>query len=560
MDRGQRPLVQGPQGPRRHGRARRSHHSLGRWGDRVSFTPSACQREAIEAPPGPLLVLAGPGAGKTFCLIERIRFLIERLGFDPARICAVTFTTHAAEQIAERLQSLGDRARGVKRGTLHALCVEILREHGEWVGLRRGFGIADQEYQLGVLRRLGVWDKRRGWLLGRFGLHRAKGVTLTNDDLATFQSYCGYLEHRNLIDFDDIIGKTAELFSKYEEIAEQVAGRWDYLLVDEFQDLTPLQYAVVRRMAWKHRNLFVVGDDEQSVYSWTGADPRVLRDFANDFGLTRTVLLDENRRTARQIFETARRLLRQNPSLFEEKVLRAPRESPFPVRALGFPDEAAEAAWLLADLLADQGRTGLPWGEYGVLYRTHEIGELHATDVFLLAEHVVRLRDHPGGRDEVPDHRVVRERAPRREAAGDARADQLGLEQLADLVGAVEHAIFAPGQSGPALIGEEIGEEPRGLGGLVRESQRAHRERRLTPGAQHLLLEEARILPEQAARGFEDLPGRAAVLVENHDPGEVEVVHELAEDPRIRAGPGVDRLLVVTHAEEVLVLPGEPAH
>jgi superfamily I DNA/RNA helicase len=342
----------------------------------VSFTPSACQREAIEAPPGPLLVLAGPGAGKTFCLIERIRFLIERLGFDPARICAVTFTNKAAEQIAERLQSLGDRARGVKRGTLHALCVEILREHGEWVGLRRGFGIADQEYQLGVLRRLGVWEKRRGWLLGRFGLHRAKGVTLTNDDLATFQSYCGYLEHRNLIDFDDIIGKTAELFSKYEEIAEQVAGRWDYLLVDEFQDLTPLQYAVVRRLTWGHKNLFAVGDDEQSVYSWTGADPRVLREFANDFGLTRTVVLDENRRTARQIFETARRLLRQNPSLFEEKVLSARRESPFPVRALGFPDEAAEAAWLLADLLADQGRTGLPWGEYGVLYRTHEIGEL----------------------------------------------------------------------------------------------------------------------------------------------------------------------------------------
>ena len=110
----------------------------------MTITPSACQRCAIEAQPGPLLVLAGPGAGKTFCLIERIRFLIERLGFDPARICAVTFTNKAAEEIAERLQTLGDRARGVKRGTLHALCVEILREHGEWVGVRRGFGIADR--------------------------------------------------------------------------------------------------------------------------------------------------------------------------------------------------------------------------------------------------------------------------------------------------------------------------------------------------------------------------------------------------------------------------------
>src|ERR1041384_134219 len=132
MDRGQRPLVQGPQGPRRHGRARRSDRRLGRWRDRVSITPSACQREAIEAPPGPLLVLAGPGAGKTFCLIERIRFLIERLELAPPRICAVTFTNKAAEQIAERLQALGDRARGGKRGTLHPPRVEILREHGEW--------------------------------------------------------------------------------------------------------------------------------------------------------------------------------------------------------------------------------------------------------------------------------------------------------------------------------------------------------------------------------------------------------------------------------------------
>src|ERR1043166_3625887 len=170
MDRGRRPLVQGPQRPRHQGRARRSHRRLGRRGDRVTITPSACQREAIEAEPGPLLVLAGPGAGKTLCLIERIRFLIERLGFDRERLCAGTFTKKAAEEIAARLQTLGDRGRGVKRGTLHALCVEILREHGEWVGLRGGLGIADQDYQLGVLRRLGEWEKRRGWLLTRVGV------------------------------------------------------------------------------------------------------------------------------------------------------------------------------------------------------------------------------------------------------------------------------------------------------------------------------------------------------------------------------------------------------
>lgn len=341
------------------------------------LSPSACQAKAIEAPLGPVLVLAGPGAGKTFCLIERIRFLVEQRGFDPRRICAVTFTNKAAEEIAERLErALGDRGRGVKGGTLHALCAEILREHGEWIGARRGFGIADEEYQKDVLRRFGVWKKRQGPLLIRFGLHRARDIALTADELGLFHRYRRHLEHRNLLDFDDLVVRTAELMETHEEIAEQIATRWDYVLVDEFQDLNPKQYAVVRRLAEKHRNFFAVGDDEQSVFSWTGANPQVLQQFANDFRIVgQHVVLDENRRNSRQIFEPARRLLQQNPSLFAEKALRAERESVFPVSVLGFEDAHAEARWLLADLVADQGESGLSWGEYGVLYRRHDIGD-----------------------------------------------------------------------------------------------------------------------------------------------------------------------------------------
>ncbi len=341
----------------------------------MTVVATGCQRAAIEAPLGPVLVIAGPGAGKTFCLIERIRFLIEHEQLDPSRICAVTFTNKAAEEIAERLEALGERARGVKRGTLHSLCVEILRTHGEWVGVRRGFGIADEEYQLDVLRKVGVWEKRRTGLLNGFSVHRAKGRPLTPGDLRYFERYRGHLEHRNMIDFDDIIVKTAELFAKHDDVAGMVAGRWDYLLVDEFQDLNPRQYAVVKRLAESHRNLFAVGDDEQSVYSWTGADPLVLRQFANDFGIIKEKVLDENRRNARHIFDTARRLVAQNTEMFK-KELRAERHSDFPVRAVKFADEAAEAGWVLADLTTDQAATGLSFGEYGVLYRTHEIGNL----------------------------------------------------------------------------------------------------------------------------------------------------------------------------------------
>jgi DNA polymerase III epsilon subunit family exonuclease len=337
--------------------------------------PSERQRQAIEAPLGPLLVLAGPGAGKTFCLIERIRHLIDAEGFDPRRICAVTFTNKAAGEIAERLEaSLGERGHGIKGGTLHALCAELLREHGEWIGARRGFGIADDEYQREVLRRLGVAPRRHGALLVAFGRHRACNSPLTPDDLGIFARYRAYLEHRNLLDFDDLVLRTDQLLTGFEEILEAVARRWDYLLVDEFQDLNPRQYAVIRRLAQRHRNLFAVGDDEQSVFSWTGADPSVLKTFANDFGIREHIVLDRNRRNSRQIFERARRLLSPNPVLFE-KQLHAERDSEHAVLVRGFDDEHAEARWLLEDLRADRAASGLEWGAYGLLYRRHEIGD-----------------------------------------------------------------------------------------------------------------------------------------------------------------------------------------
>ncbi|HEV8597914.1 MAG TPA: UvrD-helicase domain-containing protein, partial [Gemmatimonadales bacterium] len=341
------------------------------------FIPSARQLDAIEAPLGPLLVLAGPGAGKTFCLIERIRFLIEQKEFEPGRICAVTFTNKAAQEIADRLgKTLGERAHEVKGGTLHALCAEILREHGDWIGVRRGFGIADEEYQKDVLRRLHVFPEgRRGRVLVDFGKHRVGKLTLTADDLERFNKYRGWLGRHNLVDFDELVLKTAELFATYPEIAAEVAARWDYLLVDEFQDLNPKQYDVVRALTKQHRNVFVVGDDEQSVYSWTGADPEVLRQFANDFGVRDMVVLDENRRNASQIFAAARLLMQRNPQLFDAKVLTANHQSEFAIGVHAFADEHAEARWLLADLLEDKRRHGLDWSDYGLLYRKHEIGD-----------------------------------------------------------------------------------------------------------------------------------------------------------------------------------------
>lgn len=340
------------------------------------LVPSPAQLEAIQAESGPTLVLAGPGAGKTFCLIERIRFLIDHRGIVPERICALTFTNKAAEEVATRLKrDLGEhRADAVTRSTIHSLCVRILRTHGAALELERGFGIADEEYQASVLGKLGVPAKWRAGLLNRFGLHRLGLAELHDRDGAVFRRYREYLARRRMIDFDDLTHLTVALFARRPDVARAVASAWDCLLVDEAQDLNHVQYAIVRTLG-AHRHVFLVGDDEQSIFSWTGADPDLIKAFANDFGVTRTIVLDENRRTAREIFELARRLVSGNRTLFTEKRIVAHRTTPHPVIAIGFGDDRAELAWLLEDLRRDQAESGLRWGDFAVLYRKHQVGD-----------------------------------------------------------------------------------------------------------------------------------------------------------------------------------------
>jgi len=343
----------------------------------MALEPLPQQRLAIEAPLGPVLVVAGPGAGKTFCLIARINHLIHSVGIAPERICAVTFTNRAAEEIAVRLtHTLGERAEAITRGTIHALCLSLLREHAEAAGLKKGFGVADEQYQKVILARLHVPTEQRGSLLNRFSRHRVQksDYELTTDDARLYRAYTTWLAHRNMLDFDDLVAKAEELLRSHGDIADSIAARWDYLLVDEFQDVNAVQYDLLKRLAAPHGNFFAVGDDEQSIFTWTGADPYVLVRFSRDYGIERPIVLDKNCRCSRQIFETARRVLAQNPQLFE-KQLSAEQESPYEVGAFAFRDEEEEAAWLLEDLLADRTAAGLGWGDHAVLYRRHKVGE-----------------------------------------------------------------------------------------------------------------------------------------------------------------------------------------
>jgi superfamily I DNA/RNA helicase/DNA polymerase III epsilon subunit-like protein len=357
---------------------------------REAFAPPArpggasdSQRAAITAPAGPILVLAGPGAGKTYCLIERVRHLVQELGVDPSRICAFTFTNKAAGEITHRLEStLGTAAATIKRGTIHAFCAELLRELGAHVLLEPGFGIADEEYQMSVLRRIEGYRRWHGSTLNRFSAHRFRGDPLLHDDAVLFARYERFLATRKVVDFDTLVIKAAELLERDEE-GRTVRARWDVVLVDEFQDLNPVQYRIVKALAKDHRHVFAVGDDEQSIYSWAGADPAVFRNFLNDFKLASGICLEENRRCPRDVFELARRLVTLNTAAVVKTVEpKANRDSDFPVDVQMFDDDDKECAWLVADLQRDRDEHRHDWGDVALLYRTHEIG--HVLEAALL--------------------------------------------------------------------------------------------------------------------------------------------------------------------------------
>jgi DNA helicase-2/ATP-dependent DNA helicase PcrA len=287
------------------------------------------QREAVLHRDGPLLILAGAGSGKTRVITYRIAYLIGDGHARPDQVLAVTFTNKAAQEMRERVELLiGSECGGVWLSTFHALCARLLRREATKINLSRDFVIYDSSDQVAVVkqaqRELGIDDKLVPPRMALSRISSAKNrmegpdalrgaFNLRDEQIAKiFEKYLQALRDSNALDFDDLLLKTVELFETSEATREFYARKFRYVLVDEYQDTNRPQYMLIRRLAAIHRNLAVVGDPDQSIYKWRGADLRNILDFERDFPEARTVKLEQNYRSTQVILDAASAVIRQN--------------------------------------------------------------------------------------------------------------------------------------------------------------------------------------------------------------------------------------------------------
>jgi len=319
------------------------------------------QRAAVTHPGGPLLILAGAGSGKTRVLTHRIAFLVRDLGVPARKILAVTFTNKAAKEMRGRLQKLvGDAALAdLTAGTFHAFCARLLRRDGPEVGIDRGFAIYDTADQRALLRQAmadaGVSE--RLFSPGAIGnvISGAKNELRGPADLANeargqlerlaatvWRRYEALLKENNAVDFDDLLVLPCRLFETSDRALEKWQDRYDHILVDEYQDTNRAQYVLLRYLTGSKQNLCVVGDDDQSVFSWRGADVRNILDFERDYPNATTVKLEQNYRSTQTILDAAHSVVRNNAAR-KDKQLWTQRKGGAPVVVVQAHDEHHEA-------------------------------------------------------------------------------------------------------------------------------------------------------------------------------------------------------------------------
>jgi DNA helicase-2/ATP-dependent DNA helicase PcrA len=346
------------------------------------------QREAVLHFEGPMLVLAGAGSGKTRVLTTRIARLIEHHGVDPTRILSVTFTNKAAGEMRERIaRLLGEEPKGMWSGTFHAIGARILRSAARHVGRTSSFTIYDEDDTLGVIKRVmereGIQQKQWSPKVIASLISDAKNAlvspaeyeSLAMDPVsraaaAVYKRMEATLRAANAVTFDDLLVLPVEIFLKDETTLARYRDRFQFILVDEYQDTNRAQFQFVKLLGSRHGNVVVVGDDDQSIYGWRGADIRNILDFEKEFASAKLVRLEENYRSTPDILHVANAAITQNVGR-KGKTLRATRASGEPVTLVAALDERDEADFVLEEIKARHNRENRGLSDFAVLYRTN---------------------------------------------------------------------------------------------------------------------------------------------------------------------------------------------
>jgi DNA helicase-2/ATP-dependent DNA helicase PcrA len=345
------------------------------------------QRRAVEAPDGPALVLAGPGSGKTRVLTQRVAYLVEGRGISPRHILAVTFTNKAAREMRERLEKILSPARAAELtlGTFHSICARWLRRDAPEIGLNREFVIYDQDDQTSLIKQalkdLNVDEKRYTPSSVLNAISSAKNELITPENYQpptywhemvrrVYPRYQELLRASNALDFDDLLLEVVRLLDTKPEVLKRYQDRYQYFLVDEFQDTNTAQYTMLRQLANKTHNLFCVGDEDQSIYKWRGADFRNIQLFRDQHPKLFEVVLEQNYRSTQTILDAARGVIDRNvhrtkKSLFTERA----GGSPITVYEAYNQDDEAE---FVINTIQDLIRTSEHHlGDVAVFYRTN---------------------------------------------------------------------------------------------------------------------------------------------------------------------------------------------
>ncbi|MBB1533548.1 MAG: UvrD-helicase domain-containing protein [Mogibacterium sp.] len=343
------------------------------------------QQEAVKHMEGPLLILAGAGSGKTTMMTHRIAYMLEN-GVSPYNILAVTFTNKAAGEMKDRIESLTGGTRGMWVMTFHAMCVRILRNHGEVLGFKNGFSIYDESDKKALLKRI-VKDLKideKIYPVSYLGsvISSCKEAEEDPDDYIENNSmnfkaetvakvYARYMEdlqQNNAMDFDDLLWNAVKLFEASSEVLSYYQQRFKYIMVDEYQDTNYLQYKLIHALAEKSHNLCVVGDDDQCIYQWRGADIRNILDFEKDFPETKVIKLEQNYRSDANILDLANSVIANNRNR-KAKELWTDRNEGSKITYRRLEDEQREAWYVGGEIQRLHDEEGIPFNDMAILYR-----------------------------------------------------------------------------------------------------------------------------------------------------------------------------------------------